>query len=47
MYERSNPYYEYVAGGTLDMSECRYEQIAREDHADHRRALRAAPTSFA
>jgi hypothetical protein len=27
MYERSNPYFEYVAGGTLDMSECRYEQI--------------------
>jgi len=26
MYERSNPYFEYVAGGTLDMSECRYEQ---------------------
>jgi len=27
MYERSNPYYEHVAGGTLDMSECRYEQV--------------------
>jgi hypothetical protein len=27
MYERSNPHYEYVAGGTLDMSQCRYEQI--------------------
>jgi hypothetical protein len=27
MYERSSPYYEYVAGGMLDMSECRYEQI--------------------
>jgi hypothetical protein len=27
MYERSNPYYEYVAGGMLDMSRCRYEQI--------------------
>jgi Acyclic terpene utilisation family protein AtuA len=27
MYERSNPYFEYVAGGTLDMSECHYEQI--------------------
>src|SRR5262249_37224423 len=27
MYERSNPYYEYVAGGMLDMSQCRYEQI--------------------
>lgn len=26
MYERSNPFYEYVAGGCLDMSECRYEQ---------------------
>lgn len=28
MYERSNPFYEYVAGGCLDMSDCRYEQIA-------------------
>jgi len=28
MYERSNPYYEYVAGGTLDMSQCRYEQLS-------------------
>jgi hypothetical protein len=28
MYERSNPYHEYVAGGLLDMSECHYEQIA-------------------
>lgn len=28
MYERSNPCYEYVAGGMLDMSQCRYEQIA-------------------
>jgi hypothetical protein len=28
MYERSNPYYEHVAGGTLDMSACRYEQVA-------------------
>lgn len=30
MYERSNPYYEHVAGGTLDMSECRYEQVAEK-----------------
>lgn len=27
MYERSNPYYEYFAGGKLDMSECVYEQF--------------------
>jgi hypothetical protein len=27
MYERSNPHYEYVAGGMLDMSQCHYEQI--------------------
>jgi hypothetical protein len=27
MYERSNPYFEHVAGGTLDMSDCRYEQV--------------------
>lgn len=26
MYERSNPFYEYVAGGMLDMSNCKYEQ---------------------
>ncbi len=30
MYERSNPYFEHVAGGTLDMSECRYEQVAEQ-----------------
>lgn len=27
MYERANPFYEYVAGGCLDMRECRYEQF--------------------
>jgi hypothetical protein len=27
MYERSNAYYEYFAGGTLDMTDCRYEQV--------------------
>ena len=27
MYERSNAYYEYFAGGTLDMTHCRYEQV--------------------
>ncbi len=26
MYERTNPYYEYVAGGMMDMSQCHYEQ---------------------
>ena len=26
MYERANPFYEYVAGGMLDMTECKYEQ---------------------
>ena len=26
MYERSNPYYEYVAGGMMDMKDCVYEQ---------------------
>ncbi len=26
MYERSNPYYEYVAGGMLDMTHCVYDQ---------------------
>jgi hypothetical protein len=28
MYERSNPFYEHVAGGRLDMTGCLYEQIA-------------------
>jgi len=27
MYERSNPYYEYFAGGMIDMSQCKYEQF--------------------
>lgn len=27
MYERTNPYYEYVAGGMMDMRECVYEQF--------------------
>ena len=27
MYERSNAFYEYFAGGTLDMTGCRYEQV--------------------
>lgn len=27
MYERSNPYFEYVAGGMLDMTDCSYEQF--------------------
>jgi hypothetical protein len=30
MYERANPYYEHVAGGTLDMAGCAYEQIAEK-----------------
>ncbi|MFZ5631671.1 MAG: acyclic terpene utilization AtuA family protein [Bacillota bacterium] len=27
MYERANPFYEYVCGGMLDMTECKYEQF--------------------
>lgn len=27
MYERSNPYFEYFAGGMLDMTDCVYEQF--------------------
>lgn len=27
MYERSNPYFEYVAGGMMDMTNCNYEQF--------------------
>lgn len=30
MYERSNPNYEFVAGGMLDMSQCHYEQISEK-----------------
>ena len=28
MYERSNPYHEFVAGGMLDMTHCHYDQVA-------------------
>lgn len=28
MYERSNPFHEFVAGGMLDMTHCHYEQVA-------------------
>lgn len=27
MYERSNPFYEYFAGGMLDMTHCKYEEV--------------------
>lgn len=27
MYERADPFHEYVAGGLLDMTNCRYEQL--------------------
>jgi len=27
MYERTNPFFEYVAGGMLDMTNCKYEQF--------------------
>lgn len=30
MYERSNPYFEHLAGGTLDMTDCAYEQVAEK-----------------
>ncbi len=30
MYERSNPFHEYVAGGLLDMTNCDYEQISEK-----------------
>lgn len=30
MYERSNPFHEHVAGGVLDMTDCRYEQVAEK-----------------
>lgn len=30
MYERSNPFFEYVAGGQLDMTNCHYEQISEK-----------------
>jgi hypothetical protein len=28
MYERSNPFFEHVASGTLDMAQCHYEQVS-------------------
>ena len=30
MYERSNPFHEFVAGGMLDMTHCHYEQVAEK-----------------
>ncbi|HLP67860.1 MAG TPA: acyclic terpene utilization AtuA family protein [Rhizobium sp.] len=30
MYERSNPFFEYVAGGMLDMTSCVYEQVSEK-----------------
>ncbi|MNQ52765.1 hypothetical protein D3C85_667920 [compost metagenome] len=30
MYERSNPYEEFFAGGKLDMTDCHYEQISEK-----------------
>lgn len=30
MYERSNPYHEFVAGGMLDMTNCHYEQVSEK-----------------
>jgi hypothetical protein len=30
MYERTNPFREYVAGGYIDMTDCRYEQVAEK-----------------
>ena len=30
MYERANPYHEFVAGGMLDMSNCHYEQTSEK-----------------
>ncbi|GAA0609780.1 acyclic terpene utilization AtuA family protein [Paenochrobactrum glaciei] len=30
MYERANPFHEYVAGGLLDMTDCRYEQVSEK-----------------
>ena len=42
MYERSNPFCEYVAGGLLDMTDCRYEQVdAKATRVTGPRFLRA------
>lgn len=30
MYERSNPFHEFVAGGMLDMADCVYEQVSEK-----------------
>jgi hypothetical protein len=30
MYERSNPFHEFVAGGMLDMTDCHYDQVANK-----------------
>jgi hypothetical protein len=43
MYERSDPYFEHVAGGTLDMAECRYEQIGEKTTRITGARFRTAP----
>ena len=40
MYERSNAFYEYFAGGTLDMTALPLRAGRREDHARHRPGVR-------
>ena len=45
MYERANPFSEYVAGGRLDMTECDYEQVEEEPHASPARASSRPRTS--
>jgi hypothetical protein len=46
MYERSNPYFEHVAGGTLDMSECRYEQVGEKTTRTTRSAATIRSSCF-
>ena len=41
MYERASPYFEHVAGGCVDMTDCRYEAV------DERTTRAAAPASSA
>ena len=43
MYERADPFSEYVLGGRLDMSQCVYDQYRRTNLPHHRPTLRPHP----
>ncbi|HET6467329.1 MAG TPA: acyclic terpene utilization AtuA family protein [Geminicoccaceae bacterium] len=44
MYERTNPFREYVAGGYVDMTDCRYEQVGPQTTRATGQAFVSAPS---